>query len=224
MGHLTEKESVKSEGNNMKFYLSSFKIGNEERKLIELTENGDKKVAYINNALDFATDLERKNKSDAADVGDIQSLGLTVDILDLKKYFHNQEGLKEKLEQCDVIWVRGGNTFVLAQAMRLSGFDQIIKKYYKEKRDILYGGYSAGACILGPTLKGIHLVDEPEQKPYGDEHQTIWEGLGILDYVIAPHYKSDHKESNDMNQAIEYMIENKILFKALRDGEVIIIE
>lgn len=43
----------------MKFYLSSFKIGNEERKLIELTENGNKKVAYINNALDFATDLER---------------------------------------------------------------------------------------------------------------------------------------------------------------------
>jgi len=28
----------------MKFYLSSFKIGNEERKLIELTENGNKKL------------------------------------------------------------------------------------------------------------------------------------------------------------------------------------
>lgn len=208
----------------MKFYLSSFKIGNEERKLIELTENGNKKVAYINNTLDFATDLERKNNNDAADVSDIQKLGFTVDILDLKKHFHNQVGLKEKLDQYDVIWVRGGNTFVLAQAMRLSGFDKIIKKYYKEERDILYGGYSAGACILGPTLKSIHLADEPEQKPYGNEHHTIWEGLCILDYVIVPHYKSDHKESNDMNKVIEFMIENKIQFKALRDGEVIIEE
>lgn len=64
----------------MKFYLSSFKIGNEETKLIELTENGNKKVAYINNALDFATDLERKNKSDVADVSELQRIGFTVDI------------------------------------------------------------------------------------------------------------------------------------------------
>lgn len=46
----------------------------------------------------------------------------------------------------------------------------------------------------------------------------------MLDYVIAPHYKSDHKESKDMDKVVEYMIDNKILFKALRDGEVIIIE
>lgn len=208
----------------MKFYLSSFKIGNEEKKLKELTENGNKKIAYINNALDFAADLERKNKSDAADIADLQRIGFTVDILDLKKYFNSHGGLKEKLDQYDVIWVRGGNTFVLAQAMRLSGFDEIIKQYYKQKRDILYGGYSAGCCILGPTLKGIHLADDPEQKPYGEEHQTIWEGLHILDYAIAPHYKSDHKESDDMDRAIEYMIENKILFKALKDGEVIVVE
>lgn len=208
----------------MKFYLSSFKIGNEEQKLMEITKNGNRKVAYINNALDFATDIVRKNKSDAIDVSDFQRIGFTVDILDLKKYFHNQKGLEEKLEQYDVIWVRGGNTFVIAQAMKLSGFDKIIKKYYKDKRNILYGGYSAGVCILGPTLKGIHLVDDPEQKPYGEEYQTIWDGLHILEYAIAPHYKSDHPESEDIDQSIEYMINNKIPFKALKDGEVIIIE
>lgn len=208
----------------MKFYLSSYKIGNEERKLMEIAKNGNKKVAYINNALDFATDLERKNKSDAIDVSDLNRVGFTVDILDLKKYFGDSEGLEEKLDQYDVIWVRGGNTFVLAQAMRISGFDEIVKKYYRDKKDILYGGYSAGVCILGPTLKGIHLADDPNQKPYGEEHQTIWEGLHVLEYTIAPHYKSDHPESKDIDRSIEYMIENKIPFKALKDGEVIIIE
>ncbi len=102
----------------MKFYLSSFKIGNEERKLIELTENGNIKDAYINNALVFATDLERKSKSDVADVSELQKIGFTMDILELKMYFHNHEGLKEKLDHYDVIWVRGGNSFVLEQAMR----------------------------------------------------------------------------------------------------------
>lgn len=208
----------------MKFYLSSSKIGNEEQRLIEITKNGNKKVAYINNALDFATDLERKNKSDSMDVSELERIGFTVDILDLKKFFHNLEGLKEKLHEYDVLWVRGGNTFVLAQAMRLSGFDEIVKSFYKDNRDILYGGYSAGVCILGPTLKGIHLADDPNQKPYGKEYQTIWDGLHILEYVIAPHYKSDHPESEDIDKSIEYMIDKKIPYKALKDGEVIIIE
>ena len=208
----------------MKFYLSSFKIGNEEQKLIEITKNGNRKVAYINNSLDFATDLVRKNKSDANDVSDLQRIGFTVDILDLKEYFRNAEKLEQHLNQYDIIWVRGGNTFVLAQAMKLSGFDKIIKKYFKDNRDILYGGYSAGICVLGPTLKGFHLTDDINQKPYGEAYQTIWDGLNILEYATVPHYKSNHPESERIDKTIEYMINNKIPFKTLRDGEVIVIE
>jgi dipeptidase E len=208
----------------MKFYLSSFKIGNEERKLSDMTRNGNKKVAFINNALDFATDLDRRNKSDQMDISDLEKLGFNVEVLDLKSYFSKANALKERLEKYDILWVRGGNTFVLAQAMRLSGLDNILKEYFKENKDIVYGGYSAGICILGPTLKGIHLVDDPNQTPYGEQYQTIWEGLSILDYAIAPHYKSDHKESNDIDKAVDFMIQNKIIFKALKDGEVIIIE
>jgi dipeptidase E len=208
----------------MKYYLSSFKIGNEPIKLKQITEDGNKKVAFINNALDFSTDLERRNKSDAMDINELQRLGFDVDILDLKQYFNNPEKLELKLESYDVIWARGGNTFVLAQAMRLSGFDEILKKYHKDRKNIVYGGYSAGICMLGPTLKGIQLVDDPDQKPYGEQHQTIWEGLNILDYVIAPHYKSNHNESEDIDKVVQYFIDKKILFKTLRDGEVIILD
>ena len=42
---------------------------------------------------------------------------------------------------------------------------------------IVYGGYSAGACVLTPTLKGIHLADEPDLTPAGYESMpVIWEG------------------------------------------------
>lgn len=208
----------------MKFYLSSYKIGNEAQKLIEMTKNGNKKVAFINNALDFATDLKRKQKSDLYDMNELSALGFDVELVDLKQYFDNEELLKKILEQFDVIWVRGGNTFVLAQAMKLSGFDKILERYVEEDRDLLYGGYSAGACILTPTLRGLHLVDDPNQKPYGDQVQTIWDGLNIISYSIAPHYKSDHPESEDIDKVVEYMIEHHLPFKTLQDGEVIIIE
>jgi dipeptidase E len=149
----------------MKYYLSSYKIGNEEKKLLQMTEGGNKRVAYINNALDFATDLARKKRSDEEDMAALRKLGFFVDLFDLKEYFNNPAGLEKKFDQYGVIWVRGGNVFVLAQAMRLSGFDEVIKNYHRNKKNIVYGGYSAGICILGSTLKGIHLVDDPGQRP-----------------------------------------------------------
>ncbi|MDI1234349.1 MAG: hypothetical protein PSX81_08710 [bacterium] len=42
--------------------------------------------------------------------------------------------------------------------------------------------------------------------------------------VILPYSNSVHPETEDIGKSIEYCIDNKILFKALRDGEVIIIE
>jgi dipeptidase E len=208
----------------MKLYLSSYKIGNDGNKLIEMTADGNKKVAFINNALDSVTDIDRRNKGDQSDIHDLESLGLKAEIVDLKLYFNKPNDLEETLEHFDVIWVRGGNTFVLAQAMKLSGFDKIIKKYHRIRKNIVYGGYSAGVCILGPTLKGIHIVDKPDQKPYGAHYPTIWEGLSILDNVVAPHYKSDHPESADIDKAIEYMRANAVPYRPLRDGEVIIVE
>lgn len=207
----------------MKFYLSSYKLGNEVAKLKELIPVENKKTAYISNALDFSDDLERRKKSEQSDLEQLKELNLDIEIIDLRNYFNRQSELEEKLAEFSVIWVRGGNLFVLRQAMKLSGFDNILKNLI-EKSNILYGGYSAGVCVLAPTLKGMELVDDPTAKPYGDKSKVIWDGLGILSYSVIPHYRSDHPESENAEKVVEYMIENKIPFKALKDGEVIIIE
>src|SRR5919204_1876866 len=54
-------------------------------------------------------------------------------------------------------------------------------------RDYFDRPYSAGPCMLGPTLRRFELVDEPEEvsRMYGVP--PIWDGLGVLDYVIVPH-------------------------------------
>ena len=208
----------------MKFYLSSYKMGNKAKKLQELAPAGNRKIAYISNALDFSTDLKRKKESEKKDINDLENLGFKVELVDLRDYFSNKEALEDKVKEFGTIWVRGGNTFVLRQAMKLSGFDVLLRKFAKNNVNILYGGYSAGICVLGPSLKGLELVDDENQKPYVEQPETIWEGIGILNYVIVPHYKSDHPESETVKKVVDYYASKKIPFKTLKDGEVIIIE
>jgi len=208
----------------MKFYLSSYKIGNETDKLKTMVSADNKKTAYISNALDFSNDLERRKQSEQADIEQLNEAGLSdIEKIDLRDYFGKKAELEKKIAEFGVIWVCGGNCFVLRQAMKLSGLDTILKDLLK-KDDILYGGYSAGVCVLAPTLKGMELVDDPNVKPYENQKETIWDGVGILDYSVVPHYKSDHPESKKVDEVFDYMTKNEIPFKTLGDGEVIIIE
>lgn len=203
----------------MKFYLSSYKIGQETKKLKELTQN--KKIGFIPNSLDYVEPKPRE-ESNQRNMKDLADLDIDVELLDLKDYFGKKEELKKKIDSLDGVWIRGGNTFVLRQAMKLSGFDEIIKNI--KRKDFLYGGYSAGVCILAPSLKGLEIVDDPNIMPYKESKDVIWEGLRILDYLILPHYKSDHPESADIDKEVEFCKTNNIPFKTLKDGEVIIIE
>ena len=196
-------------------------MGYEIEKLKELTPKNNK-TAYIANALDCYDSLVRREESEKNDLLELKNLGFDAEVLDLRNYFGKKEELKKKINEFGVFWVRGGNAFVLRQAMKISGFDNILKDISK-KENILYGGYSAGICVIGPTLKGINLMDDIESKPYGKKVKTIWEGIGLIKYVIVPHYKSDHKESELANLAVAYLEKEKIPFKTLRDGEVIII-
>ena len=209
----------------MKFYLSSYKLGSTENveKFKDMIRDTNKNVAYIANAMDFATDLERRKNSQKADIDDLTSIGLIPTEINLVDFFGKKHELENELAKFDIIRVRWWNTFVLRQAMKLSGFDEILKNYFKNNKNVIYAGYSAWICILWPTLECLKIVDDPNQKPYG-EYETIWEWLWILDYSIAPHYRSDHFESEDIEKEVQNMIDQKMLFKVLRDGEVIVID
>ena len=207
----------------MKYYLSSFKIGNEIEKLKSLLPT-NKKTAYISNALDMVSDQEWLEKFTTEDVTQLTEVGLDVSRFNLREYFGNRDKLSQDIKQYGVIWVSGGNVFVLRQAMKLSGFDEILKSLTSNNEDMLYGGYSAGICVLAPSLKGLELVDSLENKPYGDEIEIIWEGLEILPYVIVPHFDSDHPESEAINSVVKYNDDHGIEYRTLRDGEVIVID
>jgi len=128
----------------MKFYLSSDKIGNKADELkVMIPKNG--KIGVVPNALDYVAPKSRKESNEKI-MKDLTDLGIKVDLLDLQKYFDKKKQLRNKIDSLAGIWVRGGNTFVLRQAMRLSGLDEILKNM--NRSDFVYGGYSAGGCVL----------------------------------------------------------------------------
>lgn len=207
----------------MKLYLSSYKIGDKKKFLTSFVQEVGPKMFYIPNALDFTTaDPERRTKHIQSDIADLSALGFQVEVLDLKDYFNEEVELKKKLSEVNSVWVSGGNTFVLRQAMKLSGFDNLMHDVLDLREDFLYAGYSAGSCVLSSDLSHLQIVDDATDLPYEGVKEAIMDGLNILDFAILPHYDSDHPESEAIGKEVQYCIDNKILFIALRDGEVIL--
>jgi len=207
----------------MKLYLSSYLFGNESEQLKMLLPAGAR-IGHINNAKDWVgADEVLRQKSLDQEMEFLNRLGFRSEHLDLKDYFGKTEALKQRLDELDALWVCGGNTFVLRQAMKLSGFDSLFEKLLK-REDFLWAGYSAGICILCDSLKYIDQVDDPHNFPYAGSGSPLYDGLGLFPFALLPHYDSDHFESEAIDAEIQRCINNKWLFKALRDGEVLILE
>ncbi len=204
----------------MKLYLSSYFLGNHPEELAKLV-GSNKKVGIIMNAADIYGNEKRPTYLEN-EIEKMKAIGLTAEELDLRDYFNSSAQLKTKLQDYGLVWVMGGNSFTLRQAMRMSGFDSIIKDLVASE-SLVYGGFSAGSCVAAQTLKGIELVDNPEQIPEGYDTEIIWEGLGLVDFSIAPHYRSEHPESEEIEKVVKYFEDKRMPYKALHDGEVLVI-
>ena len=203
----------------MQLYLSSYKLGNKQEILKEWIKNHGNKIILIANSRDIFEEGPRKEAGIKRDTEALENLGFEVKNLSLKDYFGQYEKLRKELDGYYAFYVIGGNTFSLIQAMKYSGFDQYLKEISRDSR-YLYAGYSAGICVLAPRLEGLHLVDEPIN-PYNSEKVT-YQGIGLINYVPVPHYKSDHPESKMADDVVEYMKQKNIEYKTLHDGDVII--
>lgn len=206
----------------MRLYLSSYRTGDRAGSLLALLGSG-KRTAVISNALDNISPTARSIYRDEVHDPHIElaALGLETKELDLRRYFGNAEALQAKLGEFDLVWVMGGNAFVLRRAMKQSGFDDVITGML-ERDEIVYGGFSAGAVVAAPTLRGIDLMDDPAEVPAGYDPEVVWDGLGLIDHSIVPHFRSPHVESAAAERAVRHMSGRGMRYRALRDGEVIV--
>lgn len=207
----------------MKLYLSSYRLGDNPQKLVDLVGE-NKKAAVIPNALDFSTDTSKRNEGVQRELDDLKKLGFEPEEVDLREYFGKQDRLQAKMPEFGLIWVRGGNTFVLRRAFKESGMDNWLLAHKNDKQ-LVYAGYSAGVCILSPSLKGLELVDDPLIVREGYPKETIWEGLDLIDFAFAPHFESPgHPETEAVGREVANYIKEGVKFRALHDGEVVVME
>ena len=204
----------------MRLYLSSYRLGNNTEQFTSMV-GGNKRAALILNARDYFSSADREHgKTEQTE--ELKKIGITAEELDLRKFFGKSDELKNTLELFDAVWIPGGNSFLLRHAMHESGFDTIIKNLLQEDK-IVYAGYSAGIVVLCETLRGIEIVDDIKYVKEIYNTEPIFAGLEILPYSIAPHYKSNHPETELIDKVVEYFIAEKIPYRTLKDGDAIII-
>lgn len=103
---------------------------------------------------------------------------------------------KEKFvtdKEYDVVFVCGGNTFDYLDRIRKTGLAEYLLSFSK-KEESVYVGVSAGSIVAGPDISIAGWGSE------GDENNINlkdFKGLGLIDFLIYPHYREDLKDEVD---------------------------
>jgi len=196
----------------MRLYLSSFRLGPQHDHLRRLAGTG-RRTALIPNALDGAPRRYREEGL-GRDVAELGAAGLDATIVDL-----TMPGAVNGLGAFDILWVRGGNVFVLRRVLADTGADAAVVELLQCDA-VVYGGYSAGPCVLGTDLAplarvdDISLVDDP-----------ITDGLGLLDRPFVPHVRSPEHRASAVCDSIasDYEARGQMCW-AVSDGEVLLVD
>jgi dipeptidase E len=202
----------------MRLLLCSYRLGGHADVLRDLCTG--RRAAVVPNATDQWPESPHHRDRETSDLA---AAGFDVSIVDLRDYFGKDGELAEVLDGIDVVWVPGGNTFVLARAMHASGFRHAAAERVRSG-SLAYAGYSAGACVAGPDLIGIHVMDEPDAVPVGYDASWPATTLGFVPWRIVPHWSSDHPESPAADAAVTYLLQAQLPFQTLQDGKAVVVD
>jgi dipeptidase E len=89
--------------------------------------------------------------------------------------------LSAGLPEIDVLYVAGGNTFVLLDALRRTGQDRVVAD--RVRAGLPYIGLSAGSIVTGPSVEPATVMDDRSEAP----GLTDLAGLALIPDVVLPH-------------------------------------
>lgn len=117
----------------------------------------------------------------------------TIDVLE---NYENYFEMIQKFEEADVIYFGGGCAEELVSLSKRYGIDSILASYQNKKK--LFMGVSAGAILFSQYGMGDRYSYKDINHIYN--YQMV-QGLGILDFVICPHY--DHDGLDCFNEEVK---------------------
>lgn len=202
-----------AEDTRMKLYLTSAAI-NVMDKLVPLLpiETSGHTACYITTA----GNLEGTARWMDEEIAAVERSGLSVTRIDLAKL--SPETVEKAFDGCHSIWVGGGNTYLLLQEIRRSGFDALVTRKIIE--GIPYVGTSAGSLVLAPNLDCIRFA---EQHPDLNLELTSLDGLNL--FPLLPFVHFDNPDYRDVYRKIlNDALENDVAFVTLRDNQFIFVD
>ncbi|MBU3061725.1 peptidase E [Nocardia sp. NEAU-G5] len=205
----------------MRLFLSSYRFGAHYDRFAALTgEPGP--VAVIPNACDAWP--AAWSSAVTSDLTPLRRLGFRPEVVDLRDYVGRTGELERKLRGYPLMWVRGGNTFVLRAQFARSGADLVLPALLAEDA-LAYAGYSAGACLLTPDLHGLEPADDPAEVLPACGIETRWDGLGLVDRRIVPHVGSPDTDPDGVCDRIAetYRAEG-VAHWALTDDDAVVVD
>src|SRR3989339_914036 len=170
---------------NMKLLLTSGGLTNRliVNALFDLVdkEPQDTSLVYI----PTAANVEKGDKSWL--INDLYNLKKqdfkSIDIADISAV--DEKIWRPKLEEADVLFFEGGNSYYLMDWINKSGLVKLLPKMLETK---VYMGLSAGSMITGPDIN-LRL----SRKLYAEEvEKDIMPGLGLTDFYVLPHLNSPY--------------------------------
>lgn len=112
----------------------------------------------------------------------------------------------------DIIYVCGGNTFVLKHYLKKSGFEKSIYEYLRN--GVIYIGASAGSQIATNNIEHILKFDE------NVINEKDMSGLNLYDGILVCHYGTDrediYRELLKENKKVETLSDDELLY--LKNG------
>jgi hypothetical protein len=90
---------------------------------------------------------------------------------------------------------------------------------------LVYARYSAGPCVLSPSLRGLELVDDPDAVTRAYGAPPVWDGLALLDEAFVPHYRSPgHPETAAIEQVVARYRAEGVAYRTLHDGQALVVD
>jgi len=173
-------------------------------KMINLVEKPTDKIKIL--FIPTAANVEENKAYVQRDIEGILKLGILKE--NLIMYDLDEDVDKINLEDIDIIYIEGGNTFYLLDRVRKTGFDNKIKELVS--KGVVYVGVSAGSILVGPDIR----ITEADLNNVGI---TDFRGLSLISRVISPHINREkYKNVNRYNDSKEKVV-------SLADGEALLV-
>ncbi len=113
-----------------------------------------------------------------------KELGCKVDFLKILQEKPTEKGIKEKIEEADILYVSGGNTLYMMNTFRKQGIDQLLIKAY-ESGTVMCGLSAGSMCWFKYGMSDARKFKKDPSK------MIKVHGLGMIDALNAVHFDKD---------------------------------